>query len=235
MRFKHDEVDRYGGQGGGGYFSLKDDGDVAKVRFMYNNIEDVEGYAVHEVEIDGRKRYVNCLRDYNSPVDDCPFCRDKKFQTAKLFVPIYNIDEDKVQVWERGKTFFSIISGNISRYSSADVPFVSQVFEIERQGKKGDTSTRYGIYPVGQPDGTTLEDLPELPKILGGVVLDKSYDDMEFYLESGVFPPEENSGVQRRGSRPESTDRRDSNSYDRRDSQRSMRRTPANRRGGPEF
>ena len=190
MRFKHDEVDKYGGQGGGGFFSLKDDGDVARVRFMYNGIDDVEGYAVHEVEVDGRQRWVNCLRDYNSPVDDCPFCAKKHFQTAKLFVPIYNVDEDKVQVWERGKTFFQKMASLCARYSNSEVPLVSQEFEIERNGKKGSTSTRYEIYPVGQPDSTTLEDLPEMPKILGGIVLDKTYEEMQGYLQDGYFPSE---------------------------------------------
>ena len=55
-RFRHDEADRYGGQGGAGYFRLVNDKDVATVRFMYNGIDDVTGYAVHEVEIDGKKR-----------------------------------------------------------------------------------------------------------------------------------------------------------------------------------
>ena len=35
-RFNVNEVENYGGQGGGGFFSLKNDKDVATVRFMYN-------------------------------------------------------------------------------------------------------------------------------------------------------------------------------------------------------
>lgn len=225
-RFKHDEVSHYGGSGSSGYFSLKDNGDTAQVRFMYNGIDDVDGYAVHQVEIDGRRRWVNCLRDYNSPVDDCPFCREKKFQSAKLFVPIFNEDTGKVEVWERGKTFFGTIGGLIARYSNTDTPFVSQVFEIERQGKKGDQTTKYGIYPVGQPDDTTLEDLPELPNIIGGIVLDKSADDMEYYLETGEFPPEENEEFEGRASRNERSQRREPQ-----EPRRAERRTPANNRG----
>ena len=53
-RFGASEVDNYGGSGGSSFFTLKDDGDVARVRFMYNSMEDVVGYAVHEVEIDGK-------------------------------------------------------------------------------------------------------------------------------------------------------------------------------------
>ncbi len=217
-RFNANEVDNYGGQGGTGYFSLKDDMDVATVRFMYNNIEDVEGYAVHQVDIDGRKRYVNCLRSYNEPVDTCPFCREGMFTTAKLFVPIYNEKDKQVQVWDRGKKFFAKMSSICSRYPGV----VSHKFEIERHGKKGDTSTSYEIYEVGQDD-TSLEDLPELPNILGGVVLDKTADDMEYYIQEGQFPPEDGDEVVRRRS----STREDAPFEEHRDSRRSDRRTPA--------
>lgn len=197
-RFRHDEVDHYGGQGGAGYFSLKNDKDVARVRFLYRGIDDVEGFAVHSVEIDGKKRYVNCLREYNQPVDTCPFCRAKKFTQAKLFVPLYNMDEEKVQIWERGKKFFSKISSICARYPDV----VSHVFEIERNGKKGETTTTYEIYEISQDD-TTLEDLPEANDPLGSVILDKSADDMEFYLENGYFPPDGDEAPVRRRERSE--------------------------------
>jgi len=198
-RFRHDEVDHYGGQGGAGFFSLKNDKDVAKVRFMYNSIDDVEGYAVHQVEIDGKKRYVNCLREYNQPIENCPFCKAKMYTQAKVFIPIYNIDDDRVQTWDRGKKFIGKISSICARYPDV----VSHKFEIERHGQKGDTSTIYEIYEVGKDD-TTLEDLPEIPDPLGTMVLDKSADDMEFYLENGYFPPDgDDMPIRRRSSRDE--------------------------------
>ncbi len=213
-RFNYDEADHYGGQGGAGYFSLKNDKDVARVRFMYNDIDDVEGYAVHQVEIDGRKRWVNCLREYNEPKDKCPFCRENMFTSAKLFVPIYDVDNDRVQIWERGKKFIGKISSICARYPNV----VSHIFEIERNGQKGDTSTTYEIYEVDRDD-TTLEDLPEKREILGTVVLDKSADDMDFFLDNGYFPPDgDEAPVRRRSNRQEeSTDR-------------GTRRTPAGRR-----
>ena len=215
-RFNTETADKYGGQGGAGYFSLKNDKDVARVRFMYNGIDDVEGYAVHQVEIDGRKRYVNCLREYNEPKDKCPFCRESMFTTAKLFVPLYNVDEDKVQVWERGKKFVAKISSICARYPNV----VSHVFEIERNGKKGEQTTTYEIYEVDK-DNTTLEDLPEASNPLGTIVLDKSADDMEFFLDNGYFPPDgDEAPVRRRSSRSEEPA----------GEIRSTRRTPANRR-----
>lgn len=215
-RFNTETADKYGGQGGAGYFSLKNDKDVARVRFMYNGIDDVEGYAVHQVEIDGKKRYVNCLREYNEPKDKCPFCRESMFTTAKLFVPLYNVDEDKVQVWERGKKFVAKISSICARYPNV----VSHVFEIERNGKKGEQTTTYEIYEVDK-DNTTLEDLPEASDPLGTIVLDKSADDMDFFLDNGYFPPDgDEVPVRRRSSRSEESS----------GEIRSTRRTPANRR-----
>lgn len=217
-RFRADEVDKYGGNGGAGYFKLSNDKDVATVRFMYNSVDDVEGYAVHQVEINGKKRYVNCLRSYNDPIDECPFCREKKFQTAKLFIPLYNIDEDKVQIWERGKKFFAKISSICARYPNV----VSHKFEIERNGKPKDTATTYEIYEVGSDD-TTLEDLPEVNDPIGTIILDKSADDMEFYLENGYFPPDGEDDADEMPVRRRSTRDREE------EPRRSERRTPATR------
>ena len=164
---------------------------------MYNGIDDIEGYAVHQVEIDGRKRYINCKRKYNDPIDNCPFCREHIPQLAKLFIPVYDVDEDKVKIWERGKKFFVKISSICARYANNN-SLVSQVFDIERNGAAGSTQTTYEIYPVDAPDNTTLEDLPEFEGVMGGVILDKSVEDMEYYLEDGQFPPEVGEAPARR-------------------------------------
>lgn len=223
-RFTASDVDHYGGQGGNGYFRLVNDQDTARVRFLYGGIEDVEGYAVHQVRTgtrdDGKPimKYVNCLREYNDPKDKCPFCRENKPQMAKLFVPLYNLDNDKVEIWDRGKKFFGKISGLCSRYPN----LVSHTFDIQRFGKSGETSTTYEIYPVEQDDAV-LEDF-EVPDIMGSTVLDKTAEDMEYYLEEGQFPPEDNEEADempvRRGSGRQRTES---------SSSQGRRRTPANR------
>ena len=222
-RFTADTADKYGGQGATGYFSLKGDGDSAVVRFLYNDVDDVEGYAVHEVEIDGKKKYVNCLREYNQPLDDCPFCKARKPQLAKLFVPLYNEDEDKVQIWERGKKFFQKISGICSRYNKA--PIYQQTFEIVRNGKPGDTQTTYEIYRTDEPaDDSSLSEY-DMPEILGTTILDKSADDMEFYLDNEYFPPEDEMPRRRTSSRREEPE--EDEEEERPARRTSGRRTPA--------
>lgn len=205
-KFNAKDADNYGGQGGGGFFSLKNDKDVATVRFMYNTLGDVEGYAVHEIELDGKKRYVNCLREYNEPLDVCPLCADKYKVLAKVFVHVYDEETQEVKVWDRGKTFFSKLSSLCARYN----PLVSTPFEIERNGKKGDTSTTYETYAL-QTDDITLDDLPEVPELLGSLILDKSADELDYFLDNGEFeedgeeeeaPPARNPRADRRASQP---------------------------------
>lgn len=200
-RFNYQTAENYGNNQGGGYFSLANDKDTARVRFMYSSIDDLQGYAVHEVEIDGRRRYINCLREYNSPVDDCPFCAEQRRQIAKVYIPLYVLDENgngEVQIWERSKSFISKIASLCSRYSN----LCSHIFEIERNGKKGDMKTTYEIYEIDHDD-TILEDLPEVPDIIGSMLLDKSYDDMDYYLSHGKFPQDNSENNNRRTARDE--------------------------------
>lgn len=194
-RFRADEVDNYGGQGGGGFFSIRNDKETKKVRFMYNDIQDVEGYAVHQVEVDGKKRYVNCLRSYDDPVDKCPFCAAHLPQYAKLFIPVYDVAENKVKWWERGKKYFAKMSSLCSRYAT-ETNLVQNIFEIERNGKQGDTNTTYEIWQI-KADDTQLEDLEEVPPVLGTLVLDKTADEMDYYLENGDFAIEEEAPKRR--------------------------------------
>ena len=197
-RFKADQADNYGGQGGGGFFQLRDDGEQAQVRFMYESIDDVEGLSVHQVkDSNDKKHYVNCLREYNEPRDVCPFCAANMPVYAKLFIPLYDVASGQTKTWERGKKFFSKMSSLCSRYPS----LVSHLFTIERNGAKGDTSTTYEIYEDDRDD-TTLDDLPEAPS-LSGLVWDKTAEDMEYYLQEEQFPPtdDEDEAPRRRESR----------------------------------
>lgn len=218
----NNDIDKYGSSGGSGtnYFKLTDDGDIAKVRFLYNGVEDIEGYAVHEIPNPGKKKplLINCLREYNAPIDDCPFCKAGMVQKAKIFVPLYNEDEQKVQVWERGKKFYNTLSSICSRYHKN--PIVSQTFEIERVGVSGDQQTTYQVFRTDDPaDDARLEDYT-MPEILGKSVLDKTAEDMEFYLESKQFPPEDAPVRRSSRNREEEPVRRESGAR--------RRRTPAN-------
>lgn len=176
------EVENYKSNGGTDFFSLADDRDTAVVRFMYETINDVNLDVVHEIEVDGKTRNVNCLRSYDEPMDNCPLCRAGYKQKVKMFVPVYNEDKGVAQIWQRGKTFVNNISGLCNRYN----PLCGTPIEIERQGKKGDQTTKYQLYPR-QSDDCTLDDLPEVPNVLGGILMDKTFDELDYFVSNGCF------------------------------------------------
>lgn len=192
MKIGVNEAENYGSNGGGGFFSLKDDKDTAQVRFLYDSIEDVEGFAVHEIEIDGKKRAVNCLREYGAPVDDCPFCKRGDAVRVKYYVPLVQIKDGKTVLWERGKKFGQKLSSMCSRY-----PHLYQhIFEIERNGKAGDQQTTYEIYEIEKDENVKLDDF-EIQNPLGTVVLDKTAEDMQYFIDRGVFMNDSSNGNSR--------------------------------------
>lgn len=225
-KFRAEEADQYGGQGGSGFFSLKNDKDTAQVRFMYNTLDDIEGYAVHEIEVDGKKRYANCLRAYNEPIDNCPLCAAGYPVLAKFFIQLYDMETEEIKVWDRGKTFKSKLASLCSRYN----PLVATPFEIERNGKKGDTSTTYETYAM-KTDDTVLEDLPEVPEILGGLVLDKSADELITFLNTGAF--DEEDIAPRRGSESRQAPSRGEQAPSRSVAASGRPATPASRQAAP--
>lgn len=208
------DAENYGGNGGGGFLSLKNNKDVAQVRLLYNSIDDVEGKSVHEIELGGKKRYVNCLREYGDPIDTCPLCKAGSFVQVKYFVPLYvmaiktnNEHPDRVppivtpvdslMTWERGKKFGSKLTSIVSRYPNT----VSHIFEIERNGKAGDQQTTYEIYETGVEEGVTLDDF-EVQDPVGTIILDKSAEEMETFIATGDFGMD---APQRRASTPAPT------------------------------
>lgn len=219
--FKANEADNYGTTGGGSFFNIQNDKETKQVRFMYNTIEDVEGMSVHKIELGNKNRYVNCLRAYDEPKENCPFCRENVKLQARVFVPVYNIEEDEAQIWDRGKPMMAKLSSLCSHYANGKHLLVNTIFEVERNGKPKDMKTTYEIYNI-ETDDTTLEDLPEMPKILGGLVLDKTAEEMEYFLKEDEFP---SSG----GDDSEPPRRRGSSANDSSRSSAVRRRTPAGR------
>lgn len=181
-RFSVGEVDNYKVQGASDYFSLANDKDYEEVRLMYNDMEDVQLYSVHEIEVNGKTVKVNCLREYDQPLSDCPLCAAGNKLQVKMWVPLYLTRTSEVKVWERGRTFVSKLESAARRHN----PLVSARFEIERNGKKGDQQTTYELMFV-EKDGTQLQDLPPLPEIEGTILKNLTKQQMQEYLQTGTI------------------------------------------------
>lgn len=180
------------------FFTLADDGDIAKVRFLYEEPDgsDVDYYLVHEVEVDGKKRYAACLAvddEGNLHPHDCPLCEAGYRRIEKLFLQLYVESEGKVKTWDRGKTFVPKIMTYINRYGS----LVAQPIEIERRGKKGSTNTTYEMFPLDK-DNKTLADFPEKQNLLGTFILELTPEECEQVIDGTyVLPNSDNHGSER--------------------------------------
>lgn len=193
-RFAMEEADNYSQSNAGSYFVLKDDKDTARVRFLYRTVDDIVGYTVYRVQVGDKERYVNAIRTYNEPIENDPFAMAGYKVQVKLFIPLYNEDTGEVQIWERGKTYFSRLASMANRYN----PLYNEVIEIERNGKKGDQKTEYQFYPIEHSEFDLSE--IEIPDPLGTIILDKTYDEMQYYVEHGRFPESSEQVAERRTS-----------------------------------
>lgn len=177
---------KYTNNGGSEYFTLKDDGDTARVRFLYDDPDanDIDFFLVHPVEIDGKRRYVACNAvddEGRMHREDCPLCQSGNRPQEKLFLQLYDEDEEKLKIWERGKNFIPKIVSFINRYGS----LVNQAFDIERHGKKGDTQTTYELYAC-KDDGAQISDFPEKQELEGTLIVKATKAQMEDILD-GTF------------------------------------------------
>lgn len=202
---------KFGSQGNGDFFSLQNDGDVARVRMLYDQPDgsDLDYYLCHEIEVDGRKRYVACNGigdDGMLHTDNCPLCKAGYKRIEKLFLQMYMEEEDKLVVWDRGRNFVPKVQTYINRYGS----LVAQPIEIERHGKKGDTNTTYELFPL-EVDNSQIEDFPEKQELVGSLILELTEDEMLDVVDGCYTLPNSNNNNNRGGGRTD-TPRRSSRS-----------------------
>lgn len=171
------------------WLKLPNHGDVARVQFLYDNYNELETFACHKVQVGvsekGRpiERLVDCPRNYDDPVDLCPFCAAGLDVKPVTMVSMYDVREKKVKIWERGKTFRKQLESFFNRYPKLS----DMVFEIERNGAAGDKKTTYQLFPMPDVEPVDVSDI-ERPEFLGTVIMDKTVDEMQAFINNGVFP-----------------------------------------------
>lgn len=245
------ELGNYGGNGKFPkvkYLSLPNDGDSAQVHFLLDNEDDLNEciFITHNVKLKSAPKLkygvrVNCLREYSDPIDDCPFCREGIATQVTCAIPVFNVETEQVEFWTRGKKE----ANRLLRKMSKRKHFSSYLWELTRIGEAGDQATDYDY---GDPEKDEEFDMAELdiPEVLGSVVLDKSADDMEYWIDEHDFPPEDSDddeeeeepvrrrtsskkahSVKRKPARDEEEDDEEGVPFDEDDEEEPPRRKPA--------
>lgn len=182
-----------------GYFSLKDDGDEALVRFDYDSVDELLIAHVHDEPVgEAKHRKILCLRaDARDDMDKCPLCArgDKYFN--KVFLKLIEYVKDdagrivpQARVWERPAWFADTIAQYINDYGGIkDV-----VFKIKRVGVRGAKDTSYIVNPMPSTkyneDAGFAKDFHEFDnfKLYPHFFLSKTKEEIEEYIQTGEFP-----------------------------------------------
>lgn len=199
-----EEMDKYSPEQAG-MFTLKNDGDTARVRVLYESINDVDGSCVHKIRTrSGQYIYVDCLRTYEDPLEMCPLCNcsndEYKKTMTKIWVPLYDVDNKKTMLWERGKMFWKDVLYPLM--VEKGTPFCGHVFTIERHGEAKSMDTTYEFIE-DSVDDTILEDFESIPKADDSIVKVKTFEELENFVRTGAFDGSEEAPdipVRRRGS-----------------------------------
>lgn len=224
-----DAAEQYKGSGLGEYFKLENDKDTEIVRFLCEGEElefDEDWFIAHKAVIENKDRWVRCPE-----TSGCPLCATLGKPQLKIFLQLVTKSDGKRKLWERGNTYASKINGLIRRNGD----LCNRPYEIERNGKKGDTKTTYEIYALDQ-DGKTLADLNvEKQKLLGpygeGFILQLTQDEMED-LADGRYQPtgKDDRSNSRQSDRNSSRQSDRGRGSDRSDRQHTDRDAPPERR-----
>lgn len=189
-----------------GFFNLKD-GEEAIVRFAITSIDDFELFTVHPITV-GQSSYpnrrVSCLRSNpkTDPMNMCPLCaRGEKVQQRMYIKMIQYVNENgqiipKAVVWDRPAYSYA---PQIKSYLDNYGPLTNIICKIVRHG--AGLETKYDIIPNLNPqmysDQIYVKDFSAFSnfKILGRMVLDKSFEDINEFILTGNFPMKDNTAA----------------------------------------
>ena len=130
------------------FFSLKNDGDTAIVRFMHDSTDTFELLTVHDITLNDKYRKANCIRQPNEPLENCPLCATGKRVQQRFFIHLIQYVQDSngniigiPKVWERPASYMQILANLFAEYG----PLKDNVFKVKRSGARGDMQTSYSI------------------------------------------------------------------------------------------
>lgn len=194
-----------------GFFKLANDGDEAVVRFAYTDPSEFKVYTVHPMTVEGKFRTINCLRDLQGSLDDCPLCSAGVQLQQKFFIKLieYVRNEDgsitpTPKVWERSASYVQILTNLFTEYGDIS----DCIFKIKRSGAKGDVNTTYSIL-FGNPSIYNSQLYPkdfsafENYKILGGPLMDKNYNELKELVNDAAEVPTQHQTFTPQASQPQ--------------------------------
>lgn len=178
------------------FFSLKNDGDVATVRFMHDTTDSFELLTTHDITFNGKYRKVNCIRNPQEPFENCPLCAKGEKVSQRIFIHLIQYIQDEAgriiglpKIWERPASYAYKLKNLMDEYGNLS----NYVFKIKRNGAKGSRDTSYDIMfcnpaMYDETKYPKIDNAFDNYKVLGGIVMDKSFEEILEFVNTGSFP-----------------------------------------------
>lgn len=182
MAFK--SVTNYNEEKFGEFFLLRNDGDYADVIFLYQSTEDVLVADVHYIKSADYSGYVHCCGK------GCPACAKNIRTQTKLFIPIYNIEKDKIQFFDRTMRFEPQLQHDVFEQFPNPSDYV---FRITRHGAAGSVDTTYEIQAVGKNNFKSyaqilVEQNAQMPDYYNNICKEMTHTELQAMLNDASAP-----------------------------------------------
>ena len=181
------------------FFSLKNDGEEAIVRFNYDTPKEFDMETVHSIKQGNKYLKVSCNKDWHDPTSHCALCDAGDRVATKFFAKLLVYTQDQggrvvanAVVWERPYSFAKTLAEYYNEYGSLK----DLVFKIKRHGAAGSMETYYDLIVPNQmvykpeiyvKDFSAFDDF----KLEGVSYKVKTNEEMAYYLDNGEFPANE--------------------------------------------
>ena len=168
----------------GNLFTLRNDGDSADVILLYQSKTDVLVADVHYIKSAEYSGYVHCARK------NCPACQKGIRVQNKLFIPLYNINDGKIEFFDRSTRFEAqLMTDVLDKFPNPS----EYVFRITRHGEANSYDTSYEIKAIAKnstmPYAKILADNnASMPAYYENICKDLTPDEMRDLLSNGSGP-----------------------------------------------
>lgn len=195
------------------WFNLENNGDSSEVIFLVDTKKDLQSYVAHQVQCDGKQRWVDCLRSADDDIEVCPLCQhmyensndDSVRKVKAIFIPLIetskidkegNVKKGSMTYWQRSRKF---VEANIDFFLNNFGPMTDYICKVTRIGEKKSQDTTYRIDKIKDLEIDKTQ-LPEPVELLGKLIQEISFEDMVKYLSTGKLPEreEETENIQKR-------------------------------------
>lgn len=166
------------------YFLLRNDGDSADVIFLYRSTSDVLVADAHYIKSNDYTGYVHCCGR------GCPACGKGIPVRNKLFVPLYNLNTDRIEFWDRNMFFENQLNQDVFTRFPNPSEFV---FRVTRHGQARDVNTSYEITAVGKNTTLSYDVIlakfnTKIPDVYNNVIREFSAGELNLMLNAVAEP-----------------------------------------------